>query len=127
MTTIRFFVALALVLYYFIIISLIRNNKIILKYALIWIIFGIFLMALDLFPYILYIIAEIMGIEVPSNALFLIMIFLLVLISIVMTGIVSSQVEKNRQLIQQIALLTNRIQKLEDAVKIDKPQQDFLE
>lgn len=114
MTTIRIFVALALCIYYLIIFSLVRSKTLMLRYALIWIIFGVFLLALDLFPDLLYVLSGIMGITLPSNALFLIMIFLLVIISIVMTGIVSSLAEKNRLLTQQIALLADRINKLEN-------------
>lgn len=113
MTTIQLFVGLAIILYYLVIFSLIRKKILMIKYALIWICFGVLLLAFDLFPDSLYVLSGIMGISLPSNALFLIMIFLLVIISIVMTGIVSSLAEKNRLMTQQIALLTDRVHKLE--------------
>lgn len=90
---------------------LIAKGVLQLKYSILWLLVGASFVVLAIFPRILNIISELLGVFTPVNALFLIgYIFLLALV-FSLTIAVSKYSDKVRELSQQIALLKKEIEK----------------
>ena len=106
---------LAAELFYFaILLNLLKQRRLQLKYTLLWLAFGVIMVVLTLFPSILDAISNFVGIYSPVNALFAIACFCFILILVSLTAIVSRQNEKIKQLVQYTALLEERVRKLEE-------------
>ena len=99
-------IAVIILIGFFLLTNLIRKNKLDLKYALSWILLGAGILILDLFPGITSLLARLLGIEVPVNMLF----FLLVIFSLTMA--VSRLSRRITRLTQEVALLSRRLQEL---------------
>lgn len=94
------------------ILELIRRKKIKEAYALIWGIMSIFFLVLACWIDGLTFLSRLVGIQTPSITLFLVLILALVLISIQFSVIISNQVDKIKSLSQELALLKEKISKL---------------
>lgn len=108
----------ATILYFIFIYQLLKRKRLILKYALTWLLTGMVLIAMALFPSIIRWGAEALGIYSEVNFLFLSIVAFMLIIEMSLTVIVSKISLTNRRLIQKLALLESRIDKLES--KIDK-------
>ena len=98
----------------FTIISLcIRKRRIQLKDGIFWIAFGFLLILVAVFPVLAVWASSILGIQSPSNCVFLILIFLLGCHQFFLTIRISRLEIKNNQLVQNIAIY----RKLEDEEK----------
>ena len=98
----------------FTIISLcIRNRRIQLKDGIFWVAFGFLLILVSVFPMLAVWASSILGIQSPSNCVFLILIFLLGCHQFFLTIRISRLEIKNNQLVQNIAIY----RKLEDEEK----------
>lgn len=115
MISIKLHVALfAAVIVYFILLSvLLKKNKFLLKYSLLWIFAGIMMLVLAVFPRLLSLFAGAVGILSPVNALFTIVLFCMIFILVSLTAIVSALNEKVKRLVQNQALLEARIEEAE--------------
>ncbi|MBQ8160065.1 MAG: DUF2304 domain-containing protein [Clostridia bacterium] len=96
---------------------LVRKNRIILKYSLLWLLTCLVLLLLAIFPEILDTVSRWIGVYVPSNAFFAILLFCIFLMLISFSIIVSSDQRAIVRLTQEISVLENRIRELESAVK----------
>ena len=67
---IQIIIAILVVLFLFVIVSMIRNKSLELRYSLAWIIVGCGILVLDLFPGLMETLANMMGIVSPVNMLF---------------------------------------------------------
>lgn len=106
-------VLVAVVLYFIFLLRLLIKRRLNLKYTLLWLAFGLVLLIFTLFPSLLGFCASLVGFELASNGLFAILHFCTLVLLISMTAIVSKLNEKEKRLIQTIALLERRIQELE--------------
>ena len=104
---------LAILVYFAILILLVRKNSMRLKYSLLWFFAGLVMLLLAVFPGILYGFSKLVGISMPVNALYAFMFFCVIIILVALTSIVSSQNEKLKKLTQNQALLEERIRELE--------------
>ncbi len=87
------------------------KNKINIRYAVIWIIWGISMVIISAFPGIVYKLASFIGIETPSNAVFLVMMFLLYCLTIYIYF--SRHNEDIINLDYEIAVLKKKVEELE--------------
>lgn len=108
---------IAVGLYFLIVLKLLRRKTLNLKYTLLWLVSGVIMLALAMFPRILGWFAALVGIYDPTNALFAFMFFCVVIILMSITAIVSKLNEKSKQVIQSVALLEQRIRELEEETK----------
>lgn len=115
--SLRVFLALAIVLYFFIIIVLLKRRSLSLKYTLLWMLSGIAMSVLIVFPKIIDWIVYLVDIKSPVNGLFACGIFFILLILMSITSIVSKQSERVKELVQDNALLEKRIRELEQKVE----------
>lgn len=91
----------------------IRKRRIQLKDGVFWIIFSFLLILISIFPVLAVWASSILGIQSPSNCVFLILIFLLGCHQFFLTIRISRLEIKNNQLVQNIAIY----RKLEDEEK----------
>ena len=82
------------------------------KYVLSWIIIDICLLIIDLFPQILSFLSELLGVQLPSNMIFLVAIILLFLLVFSHTVLLSRLMETNKTLTQEIALLKKELDEI---------------
>lgn len=101
-------------LYFIIIFILLKKKRFELRYSLLWLLAGVVMLVLVIFPDLLIKATSLLGIEVASNGLFAACIFFIVVILISLTTVISGFANKIKGLTQQIALLEERIRILED-------------
>jgi len=87
------------------------------KNSLLWLAFGVITMLCAIFPNIVVGISNFLHIAEPTNALFLIYIFLMIVVAFYITMIISKLSEKVTTLVQANALLHKKIDKLEEEIK----------
>lgn len=83
----------------------VKKGKLRTDYALGWIICSISLIIISIFPQIVYFCARIVGVMSASNMIFAIIIFLLIILVYILFSKVSLLEEKQKNLIQEIAIL----------------------
>lgn len=109
----RYAILLAIILYFIILIAMLRQKRLTLRYALLWLFSGVVLLALSLFPGLLGLVTQVLGFQVQSNALFAILFFFVLLILMSLTYITSKQNDYIKRLVQYTALLEKRLRDLE--------------
>jgi len=85
--------------------SLVRKEKLELKYTLAWCLMGFVLVLIAVQPQIVEIIAELLGIGLPVNAVFLLGIFCILIILLTLTVAISRTSIRTKRLIQELAIL----------------------
>ncbi|MBE6763193.1 MAG: DUF2304 domain-containing protein [Ruminococcaceae bacterium] len=108
---IAFLVALAL--YFFILIYLLKKNRMTLKYSLLWMLVGLVMLFVAIFPEVFIWAARLIGVDVPSNALFAVLNFCMIVLLMFLTAVVSGQSNRLTRLTQSLALLEKRVRDLE--------------
>ncbi len=100
-----------------VVVVLLKHKKLYLKYALLWMLTGLVMLLLALFPGILGSVFELLRIQVYSNGIFAILLFFFLVILMSLTSIVSVQNSKIRRLVQESAILEKRVRELENEIK----------
>lgn len=108
---------IGMLIYFYILFYLIKKKSLNLKYTLLWIFSGLIMLIILIFPNIMISITKFLGIVDTTNGLFALIIFFILIILMSITGIVSKMKEKNKQLVQQCALLEKRVRELENSKK----------
>ena len=101
---IKIIVAVFIVLALIVIVNMIRNKALELKYALAWLILGSCVLILDLFPGLMDLIADLMGIASSINMLFFLGFCFSLAIIFILTVAISRMSIKIKNLTQEIAL-----------------------
>jgi hypothetical protein len=91
--------------------ALVRKNKLLEKYSLLWILFGIILLIMSMTPLFIEKIAAILDIKYAPSVLFLFGLVYLILYNLHITTIVSKQSEKITRLNQEVGILKEQISK----------------
>lgn len=107
------FLWLALVLYFLCILHLIKKGNLALKYSLMWLFSGIVILFIVLFPSTFNFLMEQIGIVNPSNGLFAICTFLILVMLLAVTSIISKMNNKIKTLTQLLGMAEKRIRDLE--------------
>lgn len=107
--TLQVVMLLAVGVYFFFLLQLLKRKRLNLKYTLLWIISGTIMLVLALFPQILNVFSRLVGIYEPTNALFAIVFFCVIIILMSLTAIVSKLNEQVKQLAQALALLDKKV------------------
>lgn len=101
---IQIIVAVFIIIFLLVIINMIRRRSLQLSYSLVWLIVGVVVLILDLFPPLIGMLTNLMGIESPMNMLFF-MGFCFTLIIIFTLSVALSRMSKRvKMLAQRIAL-----------------------
>ena len=116
--TLQIVMLLAVAVYFALLFLLLKKKSLHLKYTLLWIFSGILMLVLALFPHLLDWLAALIGIYEPTNALFSLVFFCVIIILMSLTAIVSKQNERTKRIAQAIALLEKRVRELEEKNKV---------
>lgn len=119
----RISLIIVLIIYFVFILAFLKRKAISLKYTLLWIVAGIFMGILVIWPQLLLMLRRLVGIESNMNGLFVMAIGFIIMILMSITSIVSRQNEKIRKLTQVIAILEKRVRELEEGHENDGEQQ----
>lgn len=112
--TLRYVMLIGVFFYFYCIFYFLKKKSLSLKYSLLWITTGIIMGVIALFPQIIYVFVELIGIQTPVNGLYAICIFMMMLILISLTSIVSKQTERIKNLTQYIAILEKDVREITD-------------
>lgn len=94
-------------------ISLIRKNRLELKYALSWLVVAVIVLIIDCFPILMEELAHMLGIASPVNMMFFVGFLFSLVILLTLTVAVSIAATSVKRLTQKIALLEKRVEELE--------------
>jgi hypothetical protein len=105
-----------------IIITMLLRRQLREKYATLWLLIGLAVLVLALFPGLLFALTDVLGFEVPSNLLFVLSIVLLVGVALHLSWELSRAEEEIRRLAEESAIsrgetesLSARLDRLESA------------
>ena len=108
----RITLAVALVVYFALILLFLKNKAIELKYTLLWLLAGLCMAVLVFYPGLLTRIIHLFGITDNMNGLFIFCIAFLMMLVMELTSIVSRQAGKIRSLTQGQAILEREVREL---------------
>ena len=104
---------IAVVIFFAVVLWLLKKRRLALKYTLLWFLTGFLLMLLVAFPKLLSRMAALVGIQSRMNALYIFLIAFLIILVLSLTSIASRQTDRIRALAQAMAVLEERVRKLE--------------
>lgn len=104
------------------IILLLKKGPLTLKYALVWLLLGLVLLVMVIFPDLFISLSHFLGFEVSSNFIFLVEGIFVLVILVSLTVIVSRHTAKLTRLIQTIGILDKRVRELEEILKEKEAQ-----
>ncbi len=88
-----------------IILRLVRNGKLSIKYSMIWLFVSLVLLIVGVFPKLMDLISNFFGFLTISNLVIGIILTLLLLLTLVLTMIVTNQKSQINNLIQEVSML----------------------
>lgn len=97
--------------------NLVRIRRLELKYALIWFLVGILLLIFDLFPGLLPVMSQALGITLPINMLTFLGLLFVLMIIFSQTIIISNLTRKCQRLTQEVGLLYKKVDDLKTEQK----------
>jgi hypothetical protein len=105
-----FLLALAIVA---LVVEMLRRKKLREKYAVLWLIVGVATLVLAAFPRLLNIVAEYVGVQIPSNLLFAMSILMLLGVCLHLSWEISVVEDETRTLAEEVAILRTQVESLE--------------
>lgn len=96
------------------IVWLIKNNKMEVKYSIIWLGFSFTMIVFSIWPQLIFILGDITRVINPVNFVFLTQIIFILLILLSVSAVISGFSKKIKRLAQANALLEKRIRQLEE-------------
>ena len=109
----RIFLGIGVILYFALLLHMLKKESIILKYALIWIVCGGLFVLFLIFPEVVFSASRLIGVSNPVNAVFLLFAGFALMMLLSFSSIISKNNGMVRKLTQQLALLENRVRELE--------------
>lgn len=101
--------AAASLLFLLLIIHLVKHDRLQLRYSLIWLCFGLFIIACALFPKPLFFIGSLFGFSVSSNFVFACIVFFLLLICLLLSSIASKQAVALKNITQRLSIVEREL------------------
>jgi hypothetical protein len=98
-----------------IVLSLIRQRRLREEYSILWLLGSLILIVFSVWRSLLDIIADLVGVVYAPAILLLIGIFFGVVMFLHFTVVLSKQADRNKSLAQEVALLRDKIEKLQQA------------
>lgn len=117
---IQIIIAVALVFAIFLILNMVRKNKIDLRYALVWLAMLTLVLVLDAFPNVMGMAADFIGIDLPVNMLFFFGFCFLIVIVFSLSMTLSKMSYRVKKLTQELALLEEKLETLKEQKKSEK-------
>ncbi len=112
----RIFLVVFALIFFAIVLRYLVIKKFNLKYALVWMLTSAVLLVLAIFPELVVLTAELVGVELAANAVFLFAILFAFIIIFTLTAIVSHLNKRVYRLTQMQAMLEHRVRELEEKI-----------
>ncbi len=112
--TLNCFIIICMSVYFIFIVHLLRREKFLLKYGILWIFCGLVMSVFAVFPDMLARLTGFLGVKIASNGLFAISIFLIIVMLVFLTVVVTDFTIRIRKMAQKTAILEKRLRVLED-------------
>ena len=106
-----FMVLGALVLLIF---TLLKRGLMSVKYSLLWLLLAVALVIAAAFPYVIYVLRDVLSIEMPVNLVFLLMFCFVLVVLLSLSIAITQLAEKCKRLTQANAILEKRVRDLEE-------------
>ena len=101
------------VIYLLLIFRLLKIGKLSIKFSLLWLASGAVLVLFAVCPYVVYVLRDILEIQMPSNLVFLLLFCFVLLVLLSLSIGVSQLADKCKRLTQENAILEKRVRDLE--------------
>lgn len=95
-------------------IEMLRRRRLRERHAVWWLIAGILALVVGIFPQVLLWAADLVGVEVPTNLVFFVSIFILFLVCVQQSAELTHLEDKTRALAEHVALIELRIERLDE-------------
>lgn len=115
--SLQFSLLLTSILVLIVVLYFVIKKRINIHYSMIWIVWGVAMILISAFPSIFYSITRVLGIEVVSNAVFLIAIFFVYCLTFYLYLTISKHNEEIVKMNYEIAALKKKVEELENKVK----------
>jgi len=102
-------------------VELLRRRQLREKYAALWLLVGLAVLVLALFPGLLVWVANALGFEIPANFLFLVALILLLGVTVHLSWELSRVEEETRSLAEDVALLRTELEQMQAAAPARRP------
>ena len=112
-STQRIILFVASVCFLIIVLRFIRRQHLSVIHSLLWLVLGIAGIAAALIPSWVFALSGLLGFELPVNLIFFVCIFFLIVAVLSISMVASSQADMIRSLVQDVSLLTQRVEMLE--------------
>ena len=112
-STQRIILFIASVCFLVIVLRFIRRQHLSVSHSLLWLVLGIAGIAAALIPSWVFALSGLLGFELPVNLIFFVCIFFLIVAVLSISMVASSQADMIRGLVQDVSLLTQRVEMLE--------------
>ena len=112
----QIFLIILVALYALVILSLLKKQKMDIKYSLIWLLSAVVLIIFVIFPQIVAAAASAIGIDAPVNLIYIVAGLFMIMIIMSLTVIVSGLKNKIKILSQKQGLLEKRLREIENKV-----------
>ncbi len=123
-STLRMTLILAVICYFVIILYFLKQRALSLKYTLLWLLAGVVMGVLVVFPELLVILIHLFGIEDNMNGLFIMCIAFMLMILMALTSIVSRLDRKVRRLVQEMGVLEKKVRELEERLSGERADEE---
>lgn len=100
-----------------IVIDLVRRKKLKEEYSILWIGASLFFIVLSTWSSSIELLAGLLGVAYPPSALFVMLIYVVMLFLLHVTIVLTKLSEQNKTLIQRIAILENTIDQLKESTE----------
>ncbi len=93
------------IVWFIIILKLVKNNKISIRYSMIWLFMALTIFLVGITPKFMAFIASKVGFQTTANLVIAILLTVLIILSLVLTIIVTNQKTQINKLIQEVSIL----------------------
>lgn len=97
-----------------IILCLLKKRRLTVRYALLWLMSAAAFLLFAIFPYIVLVLTNLLGMTVPINTVFILVTVFVLLLLLSLSSAVSTHAQKQKRLAQENALLEARVRQLEE-------------
>ena len=118
-STQRIILFIASVCFLIIVLRFIRRQHLSVSHSLLWLVLGIAGIAAALIPSLVFALSGLLGFELPVNLIFFVCIFFLIVAVLSISMVASSQADMIRGLVQDVSLLTQRVEMLERRQRLE--------
>lgn len=99
------------------VVGMLHKRKLREKYAALWLVVGVATLVLAAFPELLTVVARLVGVQLPSNLLFILSILMLLGVSLHLSWEISIVEDETRILAEEVAILRTLLETLESNVQ----------